>query len=53
MVHGYHVAYLVLAIAIGVAGVVAGLLIEANPVTQGPARREKVGEGVPQPAEAG
>ena len=36
-VHGYHVAYLVLAIAMGVAGVLAGLLIKATPTTQSPA----------------
>ena len=51
-VHGYHVAYLVLAIATGVAGVLAGLLIEAKPTTQVPAQHEKVGEAAPRLAEA-
>jgi EmrB/QacA subfamily drug resistance transporter len=51
MVHGYHVAYLVLAIAIGVAGVLAGLLIEAKPTTtQGSVQHATVGEAVPRPA---
>jgi EmrB/QacA subfamily drug resistance transporter len=54
MVHGYHVAYLVLAIAIGVAGVLAGLLIEAKPTTtQAPAKQETLGDAAPRPAEAG
>jgi EmrB/QacA subfamily drug resistance transporter len=53
MVHGYHVAFLVLAIATGVAGVLAGLLIEANPATQTPAQQEKASEAAPRPAQAG
>jgi EmrB/QacA subfamily drug resistance transporter len=47
-VHGYHVAFLVLAIATGVAGVLAGLLIEAQPTRQSSAQQTKVGEAVPQ-----
>ena len=52
MVHGYHVAFLVLAIATGAPGVLAGLLIEAYPAAQTPARQEKA-EAAPRPAQAG
>jgi EmrB/QacA subfamily drug resistance transporter len=47
-VHGYHVAFLVLAIATGVAGVLAALLIEAKPTRQSSAQQTKIGEAVPQ-----
>jgi len=43
----------VLAVAIGVAGVLAGLLIETKASTQTPAQQETLGEAAPQPANAG
>jgi EmrB/QacA subfamily drug resistance transporter len=48
IVHGYHVAFLVLAIATGMTGVLAALLIEAKPSRQSSAQQTKVGEAVPQ-----
>jgi hypothetical protein len=54
MVHGYHVAYLVLATAIGAAGMLAGLLIEAKPTTTpATAQQETLADAAPQPAKAG
>jgi sugar phosphate permease len=52
MVHGYHVAFLALAIAMGVAGVLAGLLIKAKPTRQSSPEQEQVGEAAPRPAGA-
>lgn len=53
MVHGYHVAFLVLAIAICVGGVLAGLLIEAKSTTQSVAQQGTLGDAASRPAEAG
>ena len=50
MVHGYHVGFVVLATAIGVAGVLAGLLIEAKPATQSPAQQTQPAEAAPAQA---
>ncbi|MBV9417638.1 MAG: MFS transporter, partial [Solirubrobacterales bacterium] len=47
-VHGYHIAFLVLAIATGAAGVLAVLLIQATPTRQSSPQQTNVGEAVPQ-----